>query len=103
MNYQDISIIQKLYWSQTAQIDLDGELLEKILIEIGLRQESVQTELHFSIYTEAIFEEYRIIINRKVISILANITEERQRLLHQQYLQNHEFKMRRKTRYIVKQ
>lgn len=97
IDYQDIRIIQELYWNQQAQIEIEGQLSESVQIKRGVRQGCVLSPLLFNIYSEEIFKEALttekegIIINGRVINnirfaddtvILASTVEELQRLVN---------------------
>lgn len=57
IDQKDIRCIENLYWNQTAQIKVDGEVLNTVKICRGVRQGYVLSSLLFNIYSENIFRE----------------------------------------------
>lgn len=55
LDQKDIRCIENLYWSQTAQIKLGGNMSNNIRIRRGVRQGCVLSPLLFNLYSEAIF------------------------------------------------
>lgn len=57
INGKEIQCIKNLYWNQTAQVDINGELTDSIIISRGVRQGCILSPLLFNIYSEQIFQE----------------------------------------------
>ena len=54
---KDLRIIINLYWNQTANIKIEGELSDSVEIKRGVRQGCILSPLLFNIYSERIFSE----------------------------------------------
>lgn len=69
IDQKDIRCIENLYWNQTAQIKLDGDLSNNVQIRKGVRQGCVLSPLLFNLYSEAVFREA---LEEKEIGIKVN-------------------------------
>ena len=54
---EEVKIISQLYWHQTAEVRIENETSETIVIRKEVRQGCILSPLLFNIYSETIFRE----------------------------------------------